>query len=172
MRAIRPLTALALGVVTFLMSQQTPGLGHGNGLYPTEAEAQKRAAEIGCSSVHENNGRWMPCADERELHQKLRQLHTTRFAWLSLQTVDQILLGDLTNIVTAAELTMPHGTGSGEGHHKQSNQFLKDGNKRSVKNKASPHKLSRSNKKDEHLQPRHSAETSHRQIKSKQRTRA
>ena len=36
-------------------------------------EARQRAAEIGCNSVHENNGRWMPCADERELHQQLRK---------------------------------------------------------------------------------------------------
>jgi hypothetical protein len=48
-------------------------LGHGKGLYATEAEAQERAAEIGCAGVHENNGRWMPCADERELHRQLRK---------------------------------------------------------------------------------------------------
>ena len=72
MTAIQALTALAVGVVTLLVNQ-TPGLAHGKGLYATEAEAQQRAAEIGCNSVHENNGRWMPCADERELHQQLRK---------------------------------------------------------------------------------------------------
>ena len=72
MPAIQPLTALAVGVVTILLNQ-TPGLAHGKGLYATKAEAQQRAAEIGCKSVHENNGRWMPCADERELHQQLRK---------------------------------------------------------------------------------------------------
>ena len=72
MQAIQPLTVLAVGVVTLLVNQ-TPGLAHGKGLYATEAEAQQRAAEIGCKSVHENNGRWMPCADERELHQQLRK---------------------------------------------------------------------------------------------------
>ena len=72
MTAIQALTALAVGVVTLLVNQ-TPGLAHGKGLYATEAEAQQRAAEIGCKSVHENNGRWMPCADERELHQQLRK---------------------------------------------------------------------------------------------------
>ena len=46
---------------------------HGKGLYATEAEARQRAAEIGCSSVHQNNCRWLPCSDERELHQQLRQ---------------------------------------------------------------------------------------------------
>ena len=72
MTAIQPLTALAVGVVTLLVNQ-TPGLAHGKGLYATEAEAQQRATEIGCTSVHENNGRWMPCADERKLHQQLRK---------------------------------------------------------------------------------------------------
>ena len=72
MRAIQPLTALGFGVLALLVNQ-TPGLAHGKGLYATEAEAQQRAAEIGCTNVHENNGRWMPCADERELHRQLRK---------------------------------------------------------------------------------------------------
>ena len=72
MRAIQPLTALGFGVLALLVNQ-TPGLAHGKGLYATEAEAQQRAAEIGCTTVHENNGRWMPCADERELHRQLRK---------------------------------------------------------------------------------------------------
>ena len=72
MRAIQPLTALAVGVLCLLVNQ-TPGLAHGKGLYDTEAEAQQRAVEIGCTTVHENNGRWMPCTDERELHQQLRK---------------------------------------------------------------------------------------------------
>ena len=50
-----------------------PGNTHGKGMYETEAGAQKRAAEIGCSTIHENNGKWMPCADERELHRQLRK---------------------------------------------------------------------------------------------------
>ena len=72
MRAIQPLSALAM-VVFSLLANQTPGLAHSKGLYGTEAEAQQRASEIGCTNVHENNGRWMPCADERELHQQLRK---------------------------------------------------------------------------------------------------
>ena len=72
MRTIQPLSALAFGILT-LLANQTPGLAHGKGLYATEAEALQRAAEIGCNSVHENNGRWMPCTDERELHQQLRK---------------------------------------------------------------------------------------------------
>ena len=72
MRAIQPLSALSFGVLALLVNP-TPGMAHGKGLYGTEAEAQQRASEIGCTNVHENNGRWMPCADERELHQQLRK---------------------------------------------------------------------------------------------------
>ena len=72
MRASQPLSALSLGVFALLLSH-TPGMAHGKGLYDTEAEAQQRAAEIGCNSVHENNGRWMPCTDERELHKQMRK---------------------------------------------------------------------------------------------------
>ena len=72
MRAIHNLSALSFGTLA-LLANQTPGMAHGKGLYGTEAEARQRAAEIGCSSVHENDGRWMPCTDERELHQQLRK---------------------------------------------------------------------------------------------------
>ena len=72
MRAIQPLSAISFGVLA-LMVNTTPGMAHGKGLYTTETEARQRAAEIGCSSVHENNGRWMPCANEQELHQQLRK---------------------------------------------------------------------------------------------------
>ena len=72
MRAIQPLKALSFGVLA-LLANPTPGITHSKGLYATEAEARQRAAEIGCSSVHENNERWMPCTDERELHQQLRK---------------------------------------------------------------------------------------------------
>ena len=72
MRVIQPLSALNFGVLAMLVNQR-PGLAHGKGLYATETEAKQRAAEIGCTTVHENNGRWMPCADERELHRHLRK---------------------------------------------------------------------------------------------------
>ena len=72
MRAISPLSALSFGVLALLVNP-TSGMTHSKGLYATEVEARQRAAEIGCNSVHENNGRWMPCTDERELHQQLRK---------------------------------------------------------------------------------------------------
>ena len=72
MRAIQALLGLSFGVVALLVNP-TAGMAHGEGLYSTEDEAQQRATEIGCATVHENNGRWMPCTDERELHQQLRK---------------------------------------------------------------------------------------------------
>ena len=72
MRAIQPLSALGFSVLALFVNS-TSGMTHSKGLYATEAEARQRAAEIGCSSVHKNNGRWMPCTDERELHQQLRK---------------------------------------------------------------------------------------------------
>ena len=72
MRAIQPLSALGFGILALFVNS-TSGMTHSKGLYATEAEARQRAAEIGCSSVHKNNGRWMPCTDERELHQQLRK---------------------------------------------------------------------------------------------------
>ena len=72
MRATQPLSALSFGVFALLVNPM-PGMTHSKGLYATEAKALQRAAEIGCSSVHKNNGRWMPCTDERELHQQLRK---------------------------------------------------------------------------------------------------
>ena len=62
-----------VAAIAVVVANTGPALAHSKGLYATEAEAQLRAAEIGCKAVHQNNGRWMPCANERELHQQLRK---------------------------------------------------------------------------------------------------
>ena len=72
MPAIRTLKTISLALMTCFFGI-SPAFTHGKGLYASKAEAQKRAQEIGCSTSHQNNGRWMPCADERELHQQLRK---------------------------------------------------------------------------------------------------
>ena len=51
----------------------SPAHAHRKGIYASEAEARTQAEKIGCADVHQNNGRWMPCADERELHQQMRR---------------------------------------------------------------------------------------------------
>jgi hypothetical protein len=48
-------------------------LAHTKGLYNTQAEAQKRAQELGCQGTHQNNGLWMPCSHEGMLHKELRE---------------------------------------------------------------------------------------------------
>ena len=70
---ITSLHSIPFVVVLALAAYPLAGLAHGKGLYSTKAEAQARADEIGCITVHQNNGKWMPCADERELHQQLRK---------------------------------------------------------------------------------------------------
>ena len=51
----------------------SPAHAHRKGIYASEDEALTQAEKIGCTDVHQNNGRWMPCADERELHQQMRR---------------------------------------------------------------------------------------------------
>ena len=75
-----PFTARGMGwvsipfaVVVAFAAYPTASLGHSKGIYQSKAEAQQRADEIGCMAVHQNNGKWMPCADEQELHRQLRK---------------------------------------------------------------------------------------------------
>ena len=72
MNKTETLLSLAIALATVFVGN-SPALAHGKGLYSTEAEAQAQADDIGCTSVHQNNGKWMPCEDERELHQQLRK---------------------------------------------------------------------------------------------------
>ena len=66
---------LALSAVGLFCALQlhNPALAHAKGLYKTQAEAEKRAKELGCKGTHQNNGLWMPCSHEAMLHQELRQ---------------------------------------------------------------------------------------------------
>ena len=72
MNKTETLLSLAIALVAVFVGN-SPALAHSKGLYSTEADAQARADDIGCTSVHQNNGKWMPCEDERELHQQLRK---------------------------------------------------------------------------------------------------
>ena len=71
MRTLLLLTSSSIALLNLFGS--SPALAHGKGLYDTKAEAQARAKELDCTSIHQNNGKWMPCADERELHRQLRK---------------------------------------------------------------------------------------------------
>ncbi|MFM9089891.1 MAG: DUF3721 domain-containing protein [Cyanobium sp.] len=66
---------LGLAAVALLCALQLPSqvLAHSKGLYKSQAEAEKRAKELGCQGTHQNNGLWMPCSGEAMLHKELRQ---------------------------------------------------------------------------------------------------
>jgi len=66
---------LAVAFVALVFALQLPNdaLAHAKGMYQTQAEAEKRAKELGCKGTHQNNGLWMPCSGESMLHKELRQ---------------------------------------------------------------------------------------------------
>ena len=75
MNPLNPLwkySALTIGITGLLLAGRS-SRAHSRGVYSTEAEAQSRALQFGCTKVHQNKGKWMPCADERELHRQLRK---------------------------------------------------------------------------------------------------
>ena len=65
--------AVHLAIVLVLSAYHPASFSHSKGIYETKVEAEHRASEIGCTSVHENKGHWMPCKDEQELHRQLRK---------------------------------------------------------------------------------------------------
>ena len=71
-RFINAFTAVTI-VLIVTPAMPLPAQAHRKGIYASEAEAFRQADKIGCTEVHENNGRWMPCADERELHHQMRR---------------------------------------------------------------------------------------------------
>ena len=64
---------IPFAIVTAFAVYPMASLGHSKGIYQSKADAEQRAGEIGCKTVHQNNGKWMPCANERELHHELRK---------------------------------------------------------------------------------------------------
>ena len=71
-RLINPFTAITVALMV-APAMPSPAKAHRKGIYASEAEAFRQADKIGCTEVHENNGRWMPCANVRELHQQMRR---------------------------------------------------------------------------------------------------
>ncbi|MDB4346407.1 DUF3721 domain-containing protein [bacterium] len=71
-RLINPYTAIMVALMVAPV-MPSPAQAHRKGIYASEAEALTQAEKIGCTDVHQNNGRWMACADERDLHQQMRR---------------------------------------------------------------------------------------------------
>lgn len=73
-RLTRQMRCRLLGIVTVFQFMAGVSVGaHSRGIYVSRTDAEVRAKEIGCITVHQNNGKWMPCSDERELHRQLRK---------------------------------------------------------------------------------------------------
>jgi len=69
MTLTRPLIPL---LVLAVLSGASASQAHPRGLYDSQREAEQRARELGCQGTHLNNGKWMPCSHEAELHKHLR----------------------------------------------------------------------------------------------------
>ena len=70
--ATKLLSTLALLIILNTL-QTNKVAAHGKGIYPTQAAAAERARQLKCKGTHENNGKWMPCKDEADLHRALRK---------------------------------------------------------------------------------------------------
>ena len=46
---------------------------HMRGIFSTKEEALKKSLTIGCNGIHKNKDKWLPCANEKELHKYLRK---------------------------------------------------------------------------------------------------
>jgi hypothetical protein len=81
----------------FLMALGAPVISqaHPRGLYDTQQQAEQRARQLGCAGTHQNNGKWMPCRTEAELH-------TGRLGPINLQPCYSGILGTLTLIAMAS----------------------------------------------------------------------
>jgi hypothetical protein len=62
-----------LGALAALPVLMASAQAHLRGMYATKAEAEKRAAELKCKGTHAMGTMWMPCANERALHDALQK---------------------------------------------------------------------------------------------------
>ena len=46
---------------------------HIEGIFSTEKDAKKKSFELGCDGIHKNRDKWLPCKNEKELHEYLRK---------------------------------------------------------------------------------------------------
>lgn len=67
------LGAAILAPLVLLLLPLEPASAHMRGMYATKAEAEKRAAELKCKGAFAMGSLWMPCANERALHDALQK---------------------------------------------------------------------------------------------------
>ena len=79
MTSMRRQIASAMGSLVMIGALATTPLlvasaqAHMRGMYATKAEAEKRAAELKCKGTFAMGTMWMPCANERALHDALQK---------------------------------------------------------------------------------------------------
>ena len=64
---------LLLALVVIAPGMMPASWAHMRGMYATKAEAEKRAAELKCKGTFSMGNQWMPCANERKLHEALQK---------------------------------------------------------------------------------------------------
>lgn len=74
----RSSVAVARWILPLLLAGLSQGLpaaswAHMRGMYATKAEAEKRAVELHCKGTFAMGTMWMPCANERQLHDALQK---------------------------------------------------------------------------------------------------
>jgi hypothetical protein len=74
----RPSSRLAWQALPLLLAGLAPWLAlpggaHMRGMYASKAAAEKRAAELKCKGTFSMGTLWMPCANERQLHDALQK---------------------------------------------------------------------------------------------------
>jgi hypothetical protein len=67
------LRVVMLGALASSPLLVTSARAHMRGMYATKAEAEKRAAELKCKGAFAMGTMWMPCANERALHDALQK---------------------------------------------------------------------------------------------------
>ena len=45
---------------------------HTRGIYKNPTDAKDHSSQLGCKGIHKNGEYWMPCSNEKELHNRLR----------------------------------------------------------------------------------------------------
>lgn len=46
---------------------------HMQGTFSSAEHASEKSLELGCTGAHKNQDKWLPCKNEKELHQYLRK---------------------------------------------------------------------------------------------------
>jgi hypothetical protein len=74
----RPCSYLARRALQLLLAGFAPWLAwpceaHMRGMYASKAAAENRAAELKCKGTFAMGTLWMPCANERQLHDALQK---------------------------------------------------------------------------------------------------